>query len=328
MPPWDDLRLFLACYRGRSATRAAKALGLNVSTVSRRLDRLEEELGVALFLRSSDGLAPTDAAERMFDAASEAERRMAEAFGSAAPGQVTASGAVRLAATTDLANFILVPVLRPLLEAHPALRLELVLGTELSDLSRRQADIAVRIGDPGAEADLVVRHLRDEGMGLFASASYLADHSPTLSLSEHRWLTSGAGLEQSGMARWLAARVPNADIALSSNDFTTLRLAAGAGLGVALLPHMYAALTPNLRRVPCVEALPSVPLYVVAHRATRRSVAVRAVWDFLVNLLTPDPTRDAVAVMRDALSRAYGVSGWEDTATNATSEESGVVRRG
>jgi len=329
MPPWDDLRLFLACYRGRSATRAAKELLINVSTVSRRLDRLEGELGVALFLRGNDGLVPTDAAERMFEAAQEAERRMAEAFGSVASGHDEVSGAVRLSSTSDLADFILVPMLAPLLAAHPQLELELVLGTELSDLSRREADLAVRIGHPGEEPEIVVRHLRDEPMGLYASTRYLDERPATLPLAEHRWLVLGSSTSPpEGIDAWLRAQVPDAQVALRSNNFTTLRLAAGAGLGVAILPEMYAAITPFLHPLPGAEQVPPASLYVVAHRATRRSLAVRAVWDFLVDLLTPRPDRDDIAVMRAAVTAGYGVRGWED-ATDANQSASKVrpVRR-
>lgn len=328
MPPWDDLRLFLACYRGRSATRAAKALAINVSTVSRRLDRLEAELGVALFLRGTDGLVPTNAAERMFEAASEAERRMVEAFGSVASGHEAVRGAVRLSSTSDLADFILVPMLAPLLAAHPQLELELVLGTELFDLSRREADLAVRIGHPGAEPDLVVRHLRDEPMGFYASTRYLAERPATLPLSAHRWLVMGSTTSPPGdLGAWFRGQVPDAQVALRSNNFTTLRLAAGAGLGVAMLPAMYAAITPFLVPVPGAEALPPASLYVVAHRSTRRSLAVRAVWDFLVELLTPRPDRDDVAVMRAAVAEGYGVRGWEDTDANQSAPNVRPVRR-
>ncbi len=302
MPSWDDMRLFLECYRRGSATRAAKALDLNVSTVSRRLERFEAELGAALFLRASDGLTPTDAAERLFEAGAEVERRMAEGFAAVGPGHEEVSGLVRLASTPDLADLVLIPLLAPLFTAYPALELELVLGTDLSDLSRREADLAVRIGHPGAEPELVVRHIRDEPLGLFASRRYLAERPATLPLSEHRWLLlTPAGGSGARFGDWLRARVPDARIALRTNSFTTLHLAAAAGMGVAMLPAIYAAITPALAPVAAAEGLPPSSMYLVAHRATRRSAAVRAVWDYIAEMLTRRADRDDAALLRSAL---------------------------
>lgn len=307
MTSWEDLRLFLACYRSGSATRAARLLETTVSTVSRRLDRLEASLGVALFLRNNDGLSPTDAAERMQEAALIAERKIMEAFHLATAHPEGPEGDVRLAATTDLANFILLPLLRPFLEANPRLHLELILGTERSDLSRREADLAVRIGVSAPDADMVVRHLRNEPMGFFASASYLKQYPASLPLDAHRWLLASGGFEETAIRAWLEASIPNANIVFRSNDFSSIRLAAGAGLGVALLPQMYADITPNMCPVPVPLALPSSPLYLIAHRATRRSAAVRAVWDFIADILISQPGRDDVAILRGALESAYGL---------------------
>jgi DNA-binding transcriptional LysR family regulator len=258
----------------------------------------------------------------MVGPAIEAERRIAESFGQATGHPEDVEGDVRLAATVDLANFVLLPLLRPLLEAHPQLRIELVLGPEMSDLSRREADLAVRIGPPPTDAEVVVRTLRAEPVGVYASASYLEQYPADLPLDKHRWLMMGASGDRSPMARWLDGLAPAANIVFRSNDFTSVRLAAGAGLGVAVLPEMYAAITVHLRPIdPRVLSgappLPATPMYLVAHRATRRSAAVRAVWDWLADTLTPQEGRDDVQVVRQALTSAYGIDGWESsTAAN------------
>jgi DNA-binding transcriptional LysR family regulator len=325
VPSWDDLQHFLACHRGWSATRAARALDTSVSTVVRRLDRLEAELGCALFLRGADGLTPTDAGERMLEAALEAERRVLEAFASAPADAEAPAGEVRLAATADLANHVLLPTFASLLTRHPALSVQLVLGPELSDISRREADIAVRIGDPGATGDLIVRHLRDEPMCVFGAEDYFASQPPDLPLSAHRWVALGEGLEGTPMARWQAARTAGAPTPLRTNDLTSLRLAAAAGLGLAVLPRMYGLITPRLVELVVPAPPPPVPLFLVTHRATRRSPAVRAVVDHLVDLLVPRPGRDEAGVLRAALAAAYGWSGWTDA--NHSSENVRPVRR-
>lgn len=323
-PSWDDLRFFLACLRAGSATRAAQQLDTTVSTVSRRLDRLEADLGVALFLRHPDGLVPTEAAERMAEAAAEAERRVAETVALAQADGAEPEGEVRLAATPDLANFVLLPHLGALLDAHPRLRVQFILGNELAALSRREADVAVRIGAPGAEPELVPRHLRDEPLELYASTAYLARFPATLALEAHRWLALGDGFADVDLHRWFVARLPKAEAVFRSNDLTSLRLAAGAGLGVAVLPRMYGQMTPYLRALPVDLDLPATPLFLVTHRSTRRTAAVRVVCEWVTSLLAPRAGRDEVAMVRAALAAAYGMA--ELPADTAANHNSGNVR--
>ena len=309
MTDWPDLRLFLALHRGGSVTSAARRLATTVSTVSRHLDALEASLGQVLFLRGPDGLTPTEAAERLLPLASEVEVRMARIAETVRPDVGEPEGIVRLATSADLAQTILLPSLPSLLARHPRLRLELHVGTELSDLARREADLAVRIGTPGPGADLVVRPLRVTAWRVFGSRAYLATHPATLPLGEHVWVDQTDEWAQTPAVAWLRTHAPAATRLLRTGDLTTGRLAVAAGLGLGVLPDTLGATTPGLVALDVPVDIPGAPLVLVAHRDTRRLAGVRAVWDFVEELLgqrDDRPEQEELDLLRGRLRDYFG----------------------
>ena len=155
---WDDVRLFLALCRSRTVGEAGKSLGIDASTVSRRLVAMEEALSATLFDRGRDGIAPTKAAEDLMPVAEEIEQVMVR-FANAAEGlEREVSGVVRITCPPDVAAVVVAPLIRELVERHPALRVELHPAETVLDLSRREADLALRTVRP-SHGNLVITRL-------------------------------------------------------------------------------------------------------------------------------------------------------------------------
>lgn len=296
----EDLQLLLACLRDKSLTRAARTLDTTVSTLSRRLNRLEEAAGRTLFLRNTDGLAPTSAALAMRPAAEAAERASLDLAAEVAEGDAEVAGEVRLATTRDMADLVILPQLPALLRAHPRLVLTLEVGAALVDLGRREADLAVRIGTAGDDDRMIARRLRATPLSLFAPASLWGDPPPEL--RGLPWI--GLGDDDTPLSRWLRAQTGRPP-SLRVPELPLLRAAMLAGIGVAALPDVYGHLTPGLVEVMQLPLVPATPVFLVGHPTARTTPRVRAVWDFLVDLLGGDPAADQQR-LRPALERMYG----------------------
>jgi DNA-binding transcriptional LysR family regulator len=145
---WDDVRLFLALCRARTLGGAARTLGVDGSTASRRLAALEAALSTVLFDRGRDGISPSKAAEDLLPVAEEMEAVMTR-FAHAADGlEREVSGLVRMTCPPDVADVVVAPLLGELFQRHPALRIEIDPGEAVLDLTRREADLALRVVRP------------------------------------------------------------------------------------------------------------------------------------------------------------------------------------
>ncbi|MDP9555763.1 UNVERIFIED_ORG: DNA-binding transcriptional LysR family regulator [Pseudomonas parafulva] len=169
---WDDVRIFLAVHRAGTLRAAATALGIDQTTVGRRLAGLEQTLGSRLFLRSTGGLALTTTGQQLVQKAEEMER-MAVSFERQGEGNDPhPSGEVRLTTTDALAVDFVIPAIEQLRVTHPQVRVILTTTTRLLDLGRREADVAVRTVRP-EQPDLIVRRLAHWPVGLYAAQRYL-----------------------------------------------------------------------------------------------------------------------------------------------------------
>jgi DNA-binding transcriptional LysR family regulator len=284
---WDDARVLLALLATRSLSAAGKQLGVDASTVSRRLDALERALDARLFDRTPDGVAPTVLAEELGPHA-EAMARAADGLALAAEGRETvAEGVVVLTAPPGYAEYFLAPALPRLHAAHPGLRLVLDASTRVFDLARREADLAIRGARPES-GDLVAKKLADIQPALMASPRYAASLGVLRHLRDARWITWGPELATIGAARLVEEHVPAESIALRTSHLGTQVAAAEAGLGVVVLDRDLARVrklvevevAPELRR-----ALPdrTTEMWLVGHRALREVPRIAAVWAFLVS---------------------------------------------
>lgn len=300
-PSWSDFRVFLAACRSGSISRTAEALGVSLSTASRRLATLEEELGTALFARTPAGLEPTPAAHALRPHAEAAERAVLAGRAAVESMDTTPVGQVSIAVPPDMTLLILLPRLRGFLEAHPQLTLVLDSGPAVADLNRREADIAVRIERPTVGEELIFSRLRTVDWGLFCRADLLATLADPADPACHRWIGwSGGG----PLGAWQDG-LTGGSAALRSSGFVEMRHAIAAGLGTGVLPTLFGELTPGLVQVP-IPAPPPVELYLVTHRAVRDSPRVAAVWRELERLLRQGDPAEERAELEASIRAAYG----------------------
>lgn len=284
---WDDVRLFLALCRSRTVGQAGRALGVDASTVSRRLAALEEALATALFERSRDGITPTEAAEQLLPVAEEIEQGVARFANQVDSLEREASGLVRVTCPPDVAEVVVVPLLEELLRAHPGLRVSLMPGESVLDLTRREADLALRTIRPQS-GDLVMTRLTSARWVLVASPTLARKLGTLRDFAAAPWIGPGEALAGMHVARWFAKHVRGAEPVVRSDSMRLHLAAARAGVGVALVPEpsvKHFGLVPVKLSKGLSAAAADWPvddLYLVTHRALRDVPRVRVVWDLLL----------------------------------------------
>ncbi|QTD44252.1 LysR family transcriptional regulator [Ottowia testudinis] len=286
---WDDVRFFLALAREGSLSAAARAMGLEHSTVSRRIAALEAACGVRLFDRLARGCRLNAHGEHLLDAAVHMQAQAA-AFGRAASGQALLAGPVRVSLPPLLLSHFFVPLM-PFLWQLPQVQLTLLGDTSAANLAQGEAGIALRLDRPTAPG-LVVRTLARVGYGLYGSAAQLA--LPPGQRSVIGFDATNAHLPQQRVLEELAA---SRGFVLRTNDVLVMARAAAVGWGVAVLPHFVAAQDDRLHLLPSPASPLRRPLCLVMHGGQRRSERVRHVADTLA---------DVVARHAGLLDRAAG----------------------
>jgi len=285
---WENVRFFLALVRHGSLSGAARSLGVNHATVSRRIAALEAGVGAALFERRPSGYGLTARGEEMLEAASamaEAAARLSVGSGDESR-QVT--GLVRLSATPSIAEAFVIPRLGDLQAAHPGLDIELVADRRLVSLSRHEADLALRLGRP-ADSTLVGKKLASLGFGLYAAPGVAA--AATADIAGANFISfddSGLGLPE---AIWLREALPEARIAFRANGQMAQAAAARAGVGIAPLPHFLAGNDASLVRVPFPSAPPPRELWLLSRPNSDRIDRLRVVKEWLVTLFRAERHR-------------------------------------
>jgi DNA-binding transcriptional LysR family regulator len=285
--PWDDVRIFLALCRSRTVARAAKELGVDASTVSRRLAALEKTLSATLFERGRDGIAATQAAEDLLPVAEQIEEAMARFANEAEALERAVSGLVRITCPPDVAEVVVAPLVPELVSGHPALRIEIDPGETVLDLTRREADIALRVVRP-ARGDLVVTLLLTVRWVAVAAPRLARSLGALRSWADAPWIGRGERFSGTAPARWLAAHAPGVEPVVRCDSLMLQIALARKGIGVALVPEPSAA---HYGLVPVKTSLalreragpwPSDDLFLVTHRALRQVPRVRVVWDLLI----------------------------------------------
>ncbi len=284
---WDDVRLFLALYRARTIGEAARTLGVDTSTVSRRLVALERTLASTLFERGRDGARATQAAEDLLPTAELVEHSIQQ-FERAADGlEREVEGLVRITCPPDVSQVVLLPVMQDVFREHTNLHIELEPGESVRDLTRREADLALRIVRP-SRGDLVFKKVFDVQWQVACAPDLVERLGRIEDWAQVPWLGFGERLDQIPAAQWWAQRAGKAAPRLRSDSFVTQLQAASAGIGVGIFPAITAKHY-GLAPVQVSEALqgdlqtlPKDELYLVTHRALRSVPRIRVVWDRLV----------------------------------------------
>ncbi|MTV40713.1 LysR family transcriptional regulator [Duganella radicis] len=277
-PDWDDLRFFLALHDAGTLSGAARAVGVEHTTVARRIDALETALAVKLFDRFPKGWSLTAAGRALVPHARQMEDNL-HGLMRAASGAAAVRGKVRVSAPPALASWLLAPRLQPALHRLSGVELDLRGETRETDLMRRESDIALRYNRPTAPG-LTVRSLATVAYRLCASEAYLARRAP----AQWEFLGYDELLQHTPQHLWLEKVRGERRYCLRSNDLGTLFQAAVAGCGVAVLPDYFRA--EALVDIPAPACPVKRKLWIVMHEDVRRAAPVRAVADEIIALFT------------------------------------------
>jgi DNA-binding transcriptional LysR family regulator len=277
---WDDVRYLLALQRRGSLAAASKALGVNQTTVGRRLTALEKDLGSRLFVRHATGHSLTPAGVRACELGASMDAA-AEALARELGGKdVGIEGSVRITAPVGFVP-VIASALAAVREDHPRLVFELLADTASLDLARREADVAVRMIKP-EEPTLVAQHLGLLPWGLFASESYLSRRgTPPADLAGHDIIGYEAPLGRSPGAVWFAEHAKEARVVLRTNNVLAAVDCGGGGLGIAAVPEFMTRRDARLSRIRRPREMGGSPVFLVAHGDVAKIPRVRTTIDGL-----------------------------------------------
>jgi DNA-binding transcriptional LysR family regulator len=283
MPNWDDMRVFLALRRSGTLLGAGKLLGVNHTTVARRLSALEGELAARLFDRTPDGYVATPMGETMAPFAEAMEERYFALERQVTGHDARLDGTVRIATSDTFASTFFVPrVLGALRARHPDVDLELVSTAAAYDLPRRQADLAIRMTRP-AEQSLVVRKLASLAFGVYGSRAYFTERGRPRAadvLAGHTLIGYDREATPNIGSRWLEQAARGLRVPIRGDHILTVRAAAIAGEGIAVIPCFLAAGVPELERVGAPISAHDV--WLVQHADLQRTPRIRAVSEIIV----------------------------------------------
>jgi DNA-binding transcriptional LysR family regulator len=282
---WDDLRFFLVLARRGTLSAAARELGVSQPTVGRRIAALERRVGAKLFLRNAEGFSPSASgaavlqlAEQMEQSALAAERRLAGR-------DEGVRGKVRITASEWLVTHVLSRLTRSLMTDHPELSLELIADARHVNLTRREADMALR---PRRfdQASIVQRATCRLGFAVYASVSYLSERGvPDVGHGRCHVLI-GMSDDVGDVARaWLGQTLPEAKPSVKTNGRDAMVTLAESGVGLACLPRIVGDASPSLRRLESLPPPPTPTLWLGLHRDSRQTPRVRAVASYLAQSL-------------------------------------------
>ena len=284
---WDDLRFLLAVAEQGTLSGAARRLGVNHATVYRRVSEFEKSLGVTLFERRPNGYAIAGDARHILDSLRAVERSVQGVERSVTGLAADIEGTVRITSTDSLCEAVLVGVIRDLQSLHPALHVELQAGNNHVNLARLDADIAIRPARALPD-DLSGEKAGEMTFLVFGAPAYLARKpagKPGQGAPGHDWLGVTEPLVRSPVGQWLEDEAGEEAIVFRSNSFLTLRDAAEAGMGLAMLPAFLGDRSETLTRVDAFPTVLRTDVWVAAHRDRRRSRRIRFLMGYFADAL-------------------------------------------
>jgi len=258
---------------------ASEALGVNASTVSRRLASLEEALGAKLFERHPTGLRLTAAGEEAARFGDHLDDELRELQIRVASCDQALSGCIRVTCAEVIAQ-LATRLLQEFLTQAPSIQVELSISDAMMSVERHEVDIAMRVADAPPE-DLVGRRVGQSAVGLFASASYIQGHGRSLDDKTHAFVEWPRGLEHKPAFQWLNHTFGDRRIAVRANSAGAVLSCCRAGLGITLLGMAQAAFDPDLVLLQKLPAECSTSVWLLTHRDMRETARVRAAMDFL-----------------------------------------------
>ncbi len=284
-PPfdWRLVQSFLAALDQGSLLGAARVLNASQPTVGRHIAELESQLGVVLFERTGRGLLPTAMALQLAESARAMETGAHQLARSVSGAQSGVSGTVRITASQPVACILLPPVLARMREALPEVQVELVSSNEVTNLLRREADIALRMVRPD-QASLVAKRIGAVTLGAYAHRDYLrkcGTPQQPLDLLQHALVGHDRAEDIVQGFAAMGAHVQRGHFAFRTDDLMAYWAALRAGLGIGFVGSYIARTDPAVVPVLPQLRLPQLPIWLTVHREIRTNRRIRAVYDFL-----------------------------------------------
>jgi DNA-binding transcriptional LysR family regulator len=289
---WNDIRLVRELHRGGSLSKAAEELGVQHSTLSRRLKALEDKLGTRLFERVPKGVQATTAGLAVVEVAQRMEEQLQDLGRDLFGLDAQLSGVLRVTMVEVFARR-LAPVFVEFSRKYPQVKLELVVDNATRSLTKREADVAVRVTNNPPE-HLVGRKVQHLDYALYAAENLIEEFGPDPTVEDYPWMawdpTAGAHVTEA----WMRTHAPKVRIACSVNDTIAMLAGVESGLGAGFMSCVLADEVPNLRQIRPPEPGFGVDLWLLTHSDLRQSARVRAFMD-----LVWERMRDQIATGTD-----------------------------
>lgn len=282
---WDDFRLVRAIAEQRSLNGAADSMGVNNSTVFRRLNALEEQLGVRIFERARSGYILTPAGEEMVSLASRMADSIVEFERRIAGQDVRPSGELRVTTTDTIFSHLVSPMFCAFARKYPDIRLDFVIENRTLNLSKRDADVAIRASVDPPET-LVGRRIGNLRWGTYVSKQYLRESNFSIDKAAEffnppaRWIGFSDPLGNTSLAKWMAANIRPEMIGVRVSAVSALVASIEAGLGIGLIPCFIGMASESLVRIPDIHPVANYGLWVLTHPDLKKAARVRAFLDF------------------------------------------------
>lgn len=276
---WDDLRLFLAVARSGSLSSGARQLGLQHSTVSRRMRRFEQDIGARLFDKVPTGYELTAAGEHLLEAAARMEREVLAVDGSLAGSDHQPSGPLRVTAIDNMATTVLMPMFIGFSRAFPEVRLHLMVSNSDLSLAQREADVAIRMTNTPPET-LIGRRVATVSSAVYGSPAYLEELST--SGEAPRWL----GVDCCVFHRtWTRQLCGEQEHRLVVDDTLLTQAALREGVGLSILPCFMGDADPGLARYSDPRPEWDLGLWILLHPDLKRTARVLAFRDYMTEAI-------------------------------------------
>jgi DNA-binding transcriptional LysR family regulator len=286
-PNWDDLRLVLGVASAGSLSGAGRSLGLSHATVFRRLGAIEARLGVRLFERQRDGYAPTAAGDEVAAAARRMEAEVLAVERRVAGQDLKPSGTVRVTTTDSLLIGLLSPILAAFRRAYADIVLEVVVSNEIVNLSRRDADVAIRPSSAPPET-LIGRKVATLAQAIYGHRDLF---SAGLDIHGAPWVGPDERMAYTVLERWMTAEQLNPQCRFRVDTVLGMLAAVRAGAGLAAIPCYLADDDPRLIRIGATIDALATDLWLLTHRDLRHTARVRAFLDFVAAALKAERDR-------------------------------------
>lgn len=287
---WDDLRLVLEIATAKGMSGAAAALSLDHSTVYRRLGSIEAGLGLKLFERHRSGYSLTPAGEEIVEIAERFEGDITDFERRLRGKSISARGEIRVATADSLLIHLLTPIFARFQKAHPEITLDVVIGNTALNLSRRDADVAIRATDHPPE-NLVGRRIgtiawalyrqntpgEDLGLDRATSGEVPAESDP----ASAQWVLLGDEMAGLQVVRTTRKNVPSDRLVYRANSVLALSAAVEAGIGIGHIPCFIGDTSRGLRRMAEPEPEFAAGLWLLTHPDLRQSPRIRTFLDFV-----------------------------------------------